>query len=335
MYKKFLLLNCLFLFGCISLPAEDIQTDAENINTLSSIQQEYKTDIEENKSKNANFTKCMQQINELKKINSKDKITSADINNLKKIFDENYIHEINCYEELESHNSVYDYKQQFKDYCYQKYWEGTWTTAIILFPVRMLNELLMIGTGGLFPIITGSCSAGESNFSEIFRKEGFFTTYCWKPGATWNYETCKKLSENISLDAISPANSVFTEQETQTLKNKINKYCENNYFKPKQRLDSKQCKRNLEKGCLQDFSGYSVSIFGTRDEGIIVDAFLDLQSYFIYDKSDYFDGQKVKNTEYYYEYVGIYNDTLQKLPAFKRSNTKKIQFNGHCEALNR
>lgn len=317
MMKLFLMLACLFFTACSAIPREEIKQDPLNQTQITKIQQQIELDTVKKAQNDTEYTECINKLNKINKLISKNSFTTTDYKTLTEIFKDDtygyYSPGTGHYSQLDispfSCNIYIDkeiYTKQLDEYCDEKYNNESTLTTIIAFPFRLTNFVLTIGTLGLFPVFHGS--------------------------AYVNYNRCNEMSEQLNF-TITDIKQEFTEADADNITNKFKTYCKNNYFKPKQKLENKQCKDVPEKGCLQDFSGYSVSIFGTRDEGIIVDAFLDPQSYFIYDKSDYYDGQTVKNTDYYYEYTGIYNDTFQKLPAFKKSNQKKIPFNGHCEAL--
>lgn len=313
----------LILASCGRIPQDQIVSDPQNLNKLSEIQSQLVNEKLTEAKNDAEYQECVNNVKKLHDINKKSSLSYNDYKELTKIFpdDEDYGYYrfgVGKYHDLsikpldcDIYISKYTYIDQLNDYCDEKYNQESTFTTIVAFPFRLTNGILTILTAGTIPYIHGAAYTNSKN--------------------------CKSLSEKISDKGILPEN-VFSEEESENLQEKFKEYCDNNYFKSLKNIEKRFCSDHYQKGCLKDFTDYSVSTYGTRDIGVIVDSFdynLDSQQYFIYDKSDYFDGQKVKNTEYYYEYVGIYNDTLQKLPAFKRSNTKKIQFNGHCEALNR
>lgn len=331
--KKIVILPLLILTGCVSQTVEKIQSDPENIQKALYVQNTVNAaiDTEIKRQKNSEeYINCMEKAAYLHKLKNKNKLSKSDMEWITTNYPSVDIkwphHTIQAfYCDLDYFYSNSELEKEIKNFCYTKYWRGNWFTEITLFPLRMTNELLTIGTLGIFPALTGSCSAGNTTFFTMNESNtSNFVPYCWKPGATWNYDTCKKIIRgNYEWKYKSKDHEIayFTDDDSHILWNKIVEYCDN---PPEDKpYGKKLCKGNYTNGCLIDLSDYSVTTFGTRNNGVIVSTWsLGLDNIFVYDDNDYYDGQDLKTGGYYYTYVGNYNDTLQKLPAFRKSEYK-------------
>lgn len=337
--KQVVILSLLMLTSCVSQTVEQIQSDPENIQKAQYVQNKVNIalDAEINRQKNnADYVSCVSNVKQLKAINNKNHLVKYDMETILKIVPDigrRYNGEESCKLDYEYRNI--ELEKEIDNFCYDKYWRGNWFTATTLFPLRMTNELLTFGTLGAFPALTGSCESKGKMPRDI-------AMGCWKPGATWNYDTCTEFLSGINHSMGSDKLSIkdnywnsyntnaddvtFTEADFDELTKKMNKFCDNpTNINP---YANKLCKGDFTKGCLIDLDGLSVATFGTRDNGVIVSFRLfgfELaigDQVFVYDSRDYYDGQKLKTSGYYYKYVGNYDDTLQKLPAFKRSEYK-------------
>ena len=136
----------------------------------------------------------------------------------------------------------------------------------------------------------------------------------------------------------------FSEEEMSVLKTKITKYCKNNYWDILNKLNAKLCDdyESLKKGCMVNFDGFHVADYGARQNGVIVaPGYLFGTVYgkqsFVYTDKTYYDNEKFETNDYFYSYIGVYDDFVQKLPAFKRTNQKistyfnEIDKNEWCE----
>ena len=131
------------------------------------------------------------------------------------------------------------------------------------------------------------------------------------------------------IDYCGNNTDVFSESEMNILKGKITQYCKINYWDKLKKLEDTLCDKydNLKIGCLVDFNDYYVTDFGVRKDGVIVaggylfGTVFGKES-FIYDTREHYDNQQFDTNDYLYSYVGIYKKTVQKMPAFKRTNQK-------------
>lgn len=343
--KKIFVIPLLCLTGCVSQAVQKIESNPENIQKANEIQRIVQTNLDsqiQNQKNSAEYKECVGKVKQLNTFKNKKSLSRADMNSIFKMYPYGQYgwyygwapEPLRCQLDYDYANK--ELEKQISDFCYDKYWRGNWFTAITLFPLRMTNELLIIGTLGIVPAITGSCTPHHGRFKDLKDKKNIDPImYCWKPGATWNYDNCKEFIVGDNYDFFykkwgfkdtNKTNYSFTESDIETLKNKMKTFCKTpTNLNP---YANKLCKRDYTKGCLIDLSDTYVSTFGTRRNGVLVSPRLfglELkisEDVFVYDNRDYYDGQELKTNGYYYQYIGNYNDGLQKIPSFKRSEYK-------------
>ena len=123
--------------------------------------------------------------------------------------------------------------------------------------------------------------------------------------------------------------NIFSESDMKVLKEKITQYCKVNYWDKLKKLEDKLCDdyNNLKKGCLFNFDNFYVTDYGVKKDGVIIAGGYLFGSvfgveYFVYDSREHYDHQQFETNDYLYSYVGVYNGSVQKLPAFKKTNQK-------------
>jgi len=340
------ILSLILLTGCVSQTVQKIESNPENIQKANEIQGIVQANLDsqiQNQKNSAEYKECVAKVKQLNTLKNKKSLSRADMESIFKMYPYGQYgwyygwepETLRCQLDYEYTNK--ELEKQISDFCYDKYWRGNWFTASTLFPLRMTNELLAIGTLGIFPTLTSSCSANGQGWTSEKSTSGF-PVWCWKPGATWNYETCKKVvaGNNHSYywndkgywEIKEPDNIdyTFSDSDIETLKDKMRTFCKTpTNLNP---YANKLCKGDYTKGCLIDLADTYVSTFGTRRNGVLVSPRLfglELkisENVFVYDNRDYYDGQELKTNGYYYQYVGNYNDGLQKIPSFRRSEYK-------------
>lgn len=289
--KKSIILVCLFLCACGGLSKQQIKSDLDNQKKITEIQMKIDSDIQAESKNNTQYTECVKQIEILRELNSKKSISTDDFSKLNSIYDTHYASNKWC----SFYVSKSEYTKELENYCHQKYSKPANFGSLLLFPFRLANFAVSLATLGIFPWVQTPSEA--------------------------NVDKCTDLSKKLT---ISDKTVVFSDKEAEQLNAKIKKYCEITYEIPRQKLESQMCGNELTRGCLMSFEGQRVATFGTRDNGVItqIDWF---ENGFVYDNNDYYDGQKIKTHGYYYQYVGNYDDTIGKYPAFKRSKHKVVK----------
>lgn len=350
--KKLCVLPLLVLCGCVSQTVEKIQSDPENIQKAISVQKRLNAGMEKTmneRRKDKDYQDCVKKIKTLTVLKNKKSLSYDDMNNILDIlqFKKRYVYggegvgyQREDYLDLDTpycefYNRYWDdsLQQEIKDFCWDKYWVGNWTTAVTLFPLRVTNELVAIGTLGIVPAILGTCSANGEGWNYNYETTEF-PAWCWKPGATWNYNTCQKFVAGPQYHGYWKYDSSkdiykFTEDDISVLTEKMISYCNaeiESINKELHKFDGNMCKDDLVKGCMVDLDGAHIVPSGTRKDGVVISRSLyHINSVFAYDANDYYDGQDFNTGGYYYTYVGNYNDGVQRLPSFRRSKHKVPQ----------
>lgn len=291
--KKSIILVCLFLGACGGLSKQQIKSDLDNQKKITEIQMKIDSDIQAESKNNTQYTECVKQIEILRELNSKKSISTDDFSKLYSIYNDYYVRNKSC--------SVYisksKYKKELEKHCNQKYSKPANFGSLLLFPFRLVNFTVSLATLGIFPWIQTPSEA--------------------------NYDKCTDLSKKLT---ISDKTIAFSDKEAEQLNAKIKKYCEITYEIPRQKLESQICGPEFTRGCLWSLEGQYVAPFGTRNNGVLIQLNnWGAPTYFVYDTGDYYDEQRLKTDGYFYQYVGNYDDTIGKYPAFKRSKHKVVK----------
>lgn len=321
MKKICLILGLFFVSGCSSLPKEQIVNDPDNNLKIAAIQQNMQLEQSASLSNDKKYWDCMEKINKLRQINKKN-ITETDIEYLSSVYPGQIYYDITAYRKKINYGGISDeyikcfhsndiseskYIDEFESYCDDKYLHENGLLSVVLLPLRLTNLVLSIGTLGIFPLIHGPIYS--------------------------DYKNCVSLSSKLSFNN-NNSTELFSKDEMNQLKDKIAKYCQTNYWnKQKELCDGYS---SLKKGCLINFDGYIVADFGVKTDGVIVvGGYLFGNTiggeYFIHDKNKYYEHQEFDTDGYWYSYVGVYDGSIQKLPAFKRTNQKISTSNEWCQ----
>lgn len=291
--KKLIIIICLFLCACGGLSKQQIKSDLDNQKKITELQMQIDSDIQTKTKTDTEYTECVKQIETLRALNSKKNISADDFSKLYSIYNDYSVSDKSC--------SIYvsksKYEKELEKHCNQKYSKPANFGSLLLFPLRLANFAVSFATLGIIPWIQSPSEA--------------------------NYDKCTDLSKKL---AVNNKTVEFSDKEVEQLSSKIKKYCEITYEIPRQKLESQRCGSDFTRGCLLSLENQYVSPFGTRDNGVLVQLNnWGAPTYFVYDTRDYYDEQRLKTDGYFYQYVGNYDDTIGKYPAFKRSKHKVVK----------
>lgn len=265
MIKLLKSLSCLFILSaCVSLPREEIVQDEQNIAKLNEIT----ANVEEKTASSQDYIKCVAEVEKLNSIVKKDKINKDDLDFIYEVFPTKYsnitpkIEPINCSAYLDIEYNKY--KQDFVDYCDDKYWYDPPLVSIALLPIRLTNVVLSIGTLGIW-CATSMCSSqyyDEASEYDINDPDNSSLSAGFNPiapGDDWNRDICKLMFPSQEEFLKEQNFASFTNVEKLT--NQIDDYFKAERTKKaaaikaeqqkKQKLEEEQRRRQFEE-CMKD-----------------------------------------------------------------------------------
>lgn len=252
------------LSACVSLPMDEIIKDEQNTTKLT----EVTAGVEKKITNNQEYNKCAAEVDKLNNIVKKDKITKDDYSFISEVFlARNFysppkIEPIDCsvYLDIEYNK----YKQDFMDYCDDKYWHENLLVSTVLLPFRLTNITLSIGTLGVW-CATSMCNSQYYDYAEEHGitdpddpslPAGFNLI---APGDDWNRDICKNMFP--SQEEFLKQQNLASFTEVEKLNTQIEKYLSTERTKKaaavkaeqekKQKMEAERKRQQFER-CMQN-----------------------------------------------------------------------------------